>query len=273
MNPDKYLKSDNRINKPNRTIAAAIVLFIISALLAGCGSSVSPKDILAGVTFIRSLEEKDVQSIEKSVFEVKRAELLKEAEAKVEADPDYVWTALNDIGFVIMGDSRAVAFGTYGFMDERHVLAEGGKRCSEVETHFEELKIANPKIVVLAYGLNDIGWGFDEPSDFAEYMCSVIDIIQDLLPDAYIYLQSILPPNENGIKQAEVYGLAREWNEGIKEYVESHGYRYLDIEWLADEYGDEYFGEDGVHFYAGFYKYWALEILKRYLYDSAEEEV
>lgn len=273
MNSDKHMKTDKRKNKPNRTIVTAIVLLIISALLAGCGSSVSPKDILAGVTFIRSLEEKDVQSIEKSMFSVRRDELLKEAEDKVEADPDYVWTALSDIGFAMMGDSRAVAFGTYGFMDERYVLAEGGLRCIEVETHFDELRVINPKLVVLAYGMNDIHWGFYEPEEYSEYLCGVVDQIQEMLPDAYIYIQAILPPNETGIQQAASYGLAREWNAATKEYVEGHGYRYLDIEWLADEYGDEYFGEDGVHFYAGFYKYWALEILKRYLYDSAEEEV
>ncbi len=267
---------NNTLKKHKYRLKAIAIMTAICVLAvsfaSGCSSSVSPKDIQYALTYIRSLEERDVKSIEENMFSHKKEAIIEEAESKIEIDPDYVWTALADIGFVILGDSRAVAFGAYGLMDERYVLAEGGLRCIEVETHFDELRVLNPRLVVLSYGMNDIHWGFYEPEEYAEYLCGVVDQIQDMLPEAYIYIQAILPPNEVGIQQAASYGLCREWNVATKAYVEGHGYRYLDIEWLVDEYGDEYFGEDGVHFYAGFYKYWAMEILKQYLTDSMEDE-
>ena len=255
----------------NRTIIIAILAVVLVAVgivvwmtAFRRGSRVSVSE---GIAYIRSMEQVDTSAVEKDIFSMKKEKILNGIRERLDEDPDLVWTMLNEINTVILGDSRAVAFGTYGLIDENRVLAEGGKKIDEISSHYEELKAINPRLVVLHYGLNEIWWGYSTPEEFAEACCGYVDEIQSFLPDAYIYINSIMPPNEDGEAISEGYAVAREWSAAEIEYYKEHGYRYLDISYLADEH-PEYYGEDGVHFYPGFYYYWGDEILLKYLEDS-----
>ena len=252
-------------------VAAVIAVIIILLIVFSHGSSnISKLQIDNGVAFIKNEEEQDVSDIEKAIFAASKEKLLAEIDDKLEEDPEYVWTALDQINTVIMGDSRAVAFSSYGFMDESKVLADGGQSLKIITSHYEELQVANPNLIVLAYGLNDINWYWFSPEEFAEEMMGYVDEIQAMLPDAYIYIQSILPANAEGeLQYPNAYPYAREWNEAEMEIYKANGYRVMEISWLVDEY-PEYYGDDGVHFYPGFYYYWADAILKTYLADTME---
>ena len=256
----------NKLPVPAAALLLAALLFAV-LLLQGCSE---PQEVTEGIQYIKSMENADLASVEKEVDQVRQSLFFEELDERIEEDPDYVWTALDQIGTVMMGDSRTVPYATYGFMDESRVLAEGGKTIWGMEDHFEELWAIHPNLVVLAYGLNDIHWSYDYPEAFADQVMEYVDIIQEHLPDAYIYIQSILVPRE---RMEEIYDMPNRaadcacWNEVMMPIFEERGYRTIDVSDIVEN-NTEYFGEDGCHFYAPFYPLLAERILKTYLKDS-----
>ncbi|MBQ9030442.1 MAG: hypothetical protein IJ106_03200 [Parasporobacterium sp.] len=252
--------------------AAAVVLAVSALLLTACGARPDSPQSAEGVNYIREMEQVDVTSVEKEVNAVRQELFLADVDEKIAEDPDYVWTALDQINTVMMGDSRVVPYATYGFMDESRVLAEGGQSVREIVNHYDELRAVNPSLVVLGYGLNDIGWGFYSPEEYADAMMGYVDDIQAMLPDAYIYIQSIIIPRIQVEEYYDFPGLvetAIEWNAEEQRIYQENGYRTIDISDLVEEYS-YLFGEDGAHFYADFYPHLAERILKTYLSDTME---
>ena len=250
---------------PLAVIAAAVILILV---LAKPGRQ--DAQITEGLEYIRSMESLDVNAVEKEVNAVRQSLFFEDLDEKIEEDPDYVWTALDQIGTVMMGDSRTMAFASYGFMDASRVLAEGGKTIRGIEDHFEELWAANPSLVVLAYGLNDIDWLCYDPVEYAEIEMEYVDYIQEHLPDARIYIQSILIPRERVEEFYDIPGLVQKaitWDAQSMQIYEERGYNTIDVSDLVEE-NEDLFGEDGSHFYAPFYPLLAERILKQYLKDT-----
>ena len=247
-------------------VIAAIVVLILVLVKPGQ----SDTEITEGLKYIRDMEAVDISSVEKEVNAVRQALFFEDLDEKIEEDPDYVWTALDQIGTVMLGDSRTVPYATYGFMDESRVLADGGESIRSMEDHFDELWAANPSLIVLAYGLNDIGWLYQTPAEYAEAEMEYVDYIQEHLPDARIYIQSILIPRERVEEVYDMPGLVQNaitWNAEEMQIFQERGYNTIDVSDLVEE-NEDLFGEDGAHFYAPFYPLLAERILKQYLKDT-----
>jgi len=106
--------------------------------------------------------------------------------------------------------------------------------------------------VYIAFGLNELGWA---KQAFINTYEEVVKQIQQLLPDADIYFQAVLPVSKatsdkgtNGVTNAGV----REYNRQLQELAEEMGCYYLAIdEIFTDENGDmpaELLAADGIHF-------------------------
>ena len=105
--------------------------------------------------------------------------------------------------------------------------------------------------VYVSFGINEIGWvkeGF-----FSTYR-SLIQLIRDVLPDAAIYVESVLPMTKAASEgyYAQYGGNARvaEYNEGLYALCEELGLYFLDLnETFADENGNLNVDDsaDGVH--------------------------
>lgn len=252
--------------------AIALIAVIIALIIASSQNGVLPGSVQEGVNYIKSMEAADVEAVDSRVNAVRQSIFFDELDQKLSEDPDYVWTALDQIGTVIYGDSRMVPFASYGFMDESRVLADGGENLLSIEKHWDELQAAHPNLVVLGYGLNDIGWPYTTPEEYCEAVMGYVDTIQEMLPDAHIYIQSILIPRERMEEWYDMPGLsskAREWDPVEQEYFRDHGYKVIDVSDLVEEHEDQ-FGDDGAHFYPGFYPYLAERYLKTYLQDTME---
>lgn len=260
-----------RLSKTTRlVIIIAAVIVVIAVVIILVSSKSTSADTEAGVDYIKSREAKDTAAIENSIFLAHRDMLMAEINEDLEKDENAVWKYLNEINTVVMGDSRVVAFGNYEFLTWDKVLAEGGKTVYELPNHYEELLAANPKIVVLAYGMNDIGWKSYVPEDLASTLCGYVDVIQEMLPEAYIYVNSIIPVLPFAYADVPTYGQTREWSEYIMNYCKERGYRTLEITELVDSHQDMYW-PDGIHFYPEFYPLWAKAILMQYMQDSYNE--
>lgn len=121
--------------------------------------------------------------------------------------------------------------------------------------------------VFLMFGTNELGWANSD--SFISYYSDIIDKIHSAMPNAKIYIQSILPvtksvnnKNENGINNKRI----EEYNKLLKELANERSVNYLDIASIyKDKNGnmkDEFSGGDGIHISPNAYYMWIDYILE-----------
>ena len=92
--------------------------------------------------------------------------------------------------------------------------------------------------------------------------------LEEMLPNAYIYVQYIIPSEEWTWEDSPGWAKVYDWNAAIKADCEEQGFRYLDVTDLMAAHSDLY-DLDGVHIQYAFYPYWATNlILATYFRDS-----
>lgn len=122
------------------------------------------------------------------------------------------------------------------------------------------------KKIFIGLGINEL---YASREKILEKYQSLIDMIQEAQPDAYIILQSVMTVSRKKAASKDYFSLESIYalNEGIKSLAVGEKIRYIDVnEWIADEEGylpDEY-SKDGCHLYADGYEGWA-----QWLMDSA----
>lgn len=80
------------------------------------------------------------------------------------------------------------------------------------------------------------------------------------MPDATIYINSILPAVGVGLDADPDYPRIDEYNDALQKMCEEEGWPYIDNTQLAKEHENLY-QEDGLHVETEFYKYWAANML------------
>lgn len=267
-----YRRNTLRNNKAV-LVVIPVILFIVAVIIIVSLANSSKKNASTsiGVDYIKSMEAKDPTAIENEIFNASKQKMLDDIRVQMEADPDYVWTALANINTVMMGDSRVVGFDVFGYMDPSHVLAQAGATIRLIPDNYDAVQVLNPNLLVISYGMNDMNsyWLWETREEYIAELNETVSHLYEMLPNAYIYVQSIIPSEtwtwEDNPKWAEVY----DWNAAIKANCEEHGFRYLDVTEVVEEHSD-LFDLDGMHLQYAFYPYWAEAILMQYLTDSAE---
>ncbi|MCF0228881.1 MAG: hypothetical protein HUJ76_04200 [Parasporobacterium sp.] len=246
-------------------------VFIAAVVIIVCVSNSSRKSAEAeeGAQYIRTMEGRDPVAIENSIFQASRQKVIDEMKEKLAEDPDAVWKALSDVNTVLMGDSRVVGFDVFGFMDPSRVIAEGGATIRVIPEYYDTLKALNPNLLVLSYGVNDMNnyWYWETKEEYIAELMQTMGELNELLPNAYIYVQTMFPVTEVGLESSSHWAEIPDWNASIKAACEEHGFRYIDLEHLGYEHMDEY-AEDGIHLMYSFYPTWGNAILMKYLEDS-----
>ena len=250
---------------------------ILAAALTACGITVSsagePPALTdgrpEGAAYIETMEQLNTQEIEQQIYNESGEKKMMDLVTSIEEDPGSVWRIFKEVNAVFMGDSRVMGFYMNDLMYESHIIADGGATIHDVPAGYETLTMLQPGLVVLAYGINDMNTK-DLWPDLDSYITEVNQIMEELtqlLPDAYIYLQSIIPVNEVGIENSPMWAHVPEWNAAIKANCEEHGWRYMDIADFVYEHEDVY-DSDGVHFQIPVYQWWGEAILTQFLLDS-----
>ena len=127
-------------------------------------------------------------------------------------------------------------------------------------------------LLLLSYGLNDINnyWLWDTLDEYIAELNETVAELYELLPNTYIYVQSIIPATYEAVLDSPGWGEIPNWNAAIKADCEEHGFRYLDLTPVVEEHYDLY-DLDGVHMQYYFYPYWAEALLMQYIKDSGME--
>lgn len=253
-------------------------------LLGGCGAS-DRVDTATGVAYLESLEQKDPDAVEQVLrqrrleeLEAQREELLRQVKTG-ELNP---FTLFQDA--VILGDSRAVGFFYYGFVDESRDLTGSGDTILNIPGKLDTLEAMNPRYVYLTYGLNDIKighWGSLEAhiADYIEY----VQQIRERLPNAVIIISSVLPfydPNESaetGAEEATLppaasatsgltdadrrrMGQIPQWNELMRTACQEFGIIFVDNSGICAEL-KHLWEPDGIHVAKPFYPHWGKNLV------------
>lgn len=234
--------------------AAAVILGVILSMVFS-NRNAPTDDLKDGVSYIKSLEKADTAPVEKEIKEIKKAE----RKAALESGELDVWQQFNDSA--ILGDSRAVGFSYFGFVEEGRVFAEGGATIRDITKYTEQLKNLNPSSVFLCFGLNDISIGYWETVD--EYLTELDEILGTLkkeLPDSTVYVNSTIPAIDPAFEKSEKWRDIPDWNTEIKQHCLDEEIPYIDITETVEEHTDLY-DPDGIHMKQEFYDYWAIDMV------------
>ena len=154
------------------------------------------------------------------------------------------------------------------------------KRDGVSYTLLEALDLKEYGKVYLSLGVNELGIYNDE--GFYQAYCAAIDAIRNSQPNAVIYIQGLIPLNEEVVKSKGGKDYLRNdhlliYNDLMKKAAQEKRVAFLDLNpYFADETGSlpaEATG-DGVHLKGAYYKQW-LEYLKCHTveYDTLYPEV
>lgn len=257
--PDKKRTGRSKKQKKSLKIwlelAAVLVIAATAVLLFVSNRNLSTEDLREGVSYIKTLEAKNVSEVENSIKEMKKAE----RKAAFESGEVEVWSQFNDA--VIMGDSRAVGFYFYEFVDTSRVLAEGGATIRDIPNYLDTLALLNPSSIFLCYGLNDISIGYwNTVEEYIAELDQVLETLKTTVPNAVIYVNSTIPAVDPAFQTAEIWRKIPDWNVVIKQHCEEQGIAYVDINATVEAHMDLY-DPDGIHMMREFYEFWAIDMI------------
>ena len=251
-------------------IGAVLLVVLLMFVLGGSGKSGVDSEVSAGIAYLEALERKDpaqVHAVRKQIqqekIDAKREELLQQLSDGT-LDP---FSLFKD--YVLMGDSRAVGFWYWDFLDKGRVLADGGHTIRNIEKQMEDLVALNPSTIYLCYGLNDISIGYWDTADayVTEYI-QIVKKIQERLPEATVVVSSILPARDPAFNQSAKWRNIPEWSKALEQACKDNGILFANCDSLAEDYPNLW-DPDGIHFREAFYDYWAGSLVVTTLMEGA----
>lgn len=251
---------------------AALVGAVVWVLLALPSASVQEVDTSAGIAFLMAQEESQPATEPSETAPPSESEgneptednaaLRAEYEARIATLLDEetdIWAEFDS--FVILGDSRAVGFYYFDFLDHSRVLAGGGDTIRNVEPHMDEILALQPEYIFLCYGLNDVSIGYwDTPEEYAAEMAEVIGMLHEKLPDATVVVSSILPARDPAFERSSRWYQIPDFSAAVGEICPENDAIYVDNNEIVETYAD-YWQPDGIHVRPEFYPYWARNLI------------
>ena len=188
----------------------------------------APKEgaaVAAGTAYLDSAAAKDASAIAETLRErekQRRAELLAQQKkeerdalvAKITRGELDIWSMFDS--YVSLGDSRAVGFYYFDFLEKSRVLADGGNTIRDVAAHMDDIRALQPDYVYLCYGLNDISIGYWDTKE--EYVAELLQVVADLkeaLPGVTVVVSSILPAQDPAFEKSSKWRNIPEWSEAV----------------------------------------------------------
>lgn len=266
------------------TASVLCALFVVIAVMLSLRfyaaqpvSTPSPA-LTDGLNYLSRREQADYTKVDR-IFRQRQEERLaarQQAEqrarliADLEHDAVNVWPLFDD--YVILGDSRAVGFSYYHFLEYRRVLADGGNTIRSIAERIPAMKNLNPSYIYICYGLNDTGIGFwKEGEPYAAEMLQILNGLREEFPNAKIIVSSILPATPEAISHSPAWGRIPAFSAAVETMCAENGFIFVNNDALCAAYMDTQWQPDGVHLRKSFYPYWAKNLMLAALRDGEVE--
>ena len=252
-------------------VVLGVLVIALINLLFGNGE-VPHSETRDGVAYLESLEAKDPAAIDETLAAIRKKKLEVERDIilqKLTNDENDVWSMFQD--YVILGDSRAVGFYYYDFLEKNRVLAEGGDTIRKVETHMDEVKALNPSYIFLCYGLNDVSIGYwSNPEDYTAEFMQVCATLKEEVPGARIIVSSILPARDPAFDISSRWREIPTYSDMLQAACEENDILFVDNSQTAEDHADLW-DIDGIHVRREFYSYWARNLIVAVIEDETYE--
>lgn len=249
----------------------AMLLLVLLAILFSRGR-VKKKTVetAAGLEYIAQQAQKDPAEVDRVIRKQENDALRLQAENDpegalndaLEADDDSVWAMFKD--YVVLGDSRAVGFSYYNFLDDSRVIADGGNTIRNIPDALDTVKMLNPAYIYLCYGLNDTGMSkyyWETADDYGKELDERITQLQAAVPGVTVVVNSILPATEAAMVDNPAWRKIPAFSEAARKTCEKKGVPFVDNDALAAEYMSTLWSDDGVHLASAFYPMWAKNMI------------
>ncbi|MCB0805299.1 MAG: hypothetical protein KDC05_05830 [Bacteroidales bacterium] len=175
--------------------------------------------------------------------------------------------SIRSTDIVFLGDSLTEGFNLSHFFPEKKPINRGisGDTTTGVIYRLEEITQAKPLAVFLMIGINDLFHGV-LPDKIYSNIVTILELIHDKSFGTHIYLQSLLPVNEEHLfTDVGINTMIYALNDRLRKYCKDKKFKYID---LHSEYlnrsgeMDQQFTFDGVHLSEKGYQLWAHLIKK-----------
>ena len=242
--------------KSKKIAAAAMVVLFIIAVFTRCGvspsskenikeESVSNDDISQGISAIEEISDRDVNEAEKKLDYYWKSQQL-------EFYNSGNYEALFK-GCMIMGDSHAEGFSSYGLLPESMVAATVGKDVNNNDEDRQKVLAAKPKTLFFVYGQNTIQRCNGNAEKAAEKYGEFLKEMKAQLPDTRFVVCSVFVPEQDAIDKSKSLANIPQMNEALKKLCSDNGWTYIDTNPLLTE---QYYEPDHIHTNKAFHKLW-----------------
>ena len=166
-----------------------------------------------GIEKVQSFNKKSVAEVQKEIkaIQEKREEekqvLLQQQEQQEQEEQENEEKSYKELfhNSLIIGDSIAEGFLDGGFLDPIHVRTDRGKSVYHMEEQLELVRSFAPENIFLIYGMNDVLLYEGDTSLFRERYREFLEQLQQVDPDAKIYINLIFPVQQRILKEKPAF--------------------------------------------------------------------
>ena len=162
---------------------------------------------------------------------------------------ELAWFANRLSDTVFVGDSITQALITDGVLPESLVFYKRGVILREIGPTLDRALETYPANVVFLKGLNDCD--AEEPDSFIQRYSDWVAYIREKLPNAKIFICSLLPPSKALGAVRPDLARSPEYDGPLKAWCPTAGVTYIDLNWLVYQH---LYLSDGIHFTKSFYQ-------------------
>lgn len=246
----------NKNLKSIRILTALVVMLIVVTLAARCQLSpsshsktenekVSKSDVAEGVQALEDAAGKDLEKAQKEVDYYIKSQ-------KLEFYNSGNYEALFE-GCMIMGDSHAEGFSSYGLLPEYMVAATVGKDVNNNDEDRAKVIAAKPSTLYIVYGQNTIQRCSGNIERAAEEFRKFLEEMQAALPDTDIVVCSVFKVQDAVLASKPELGKAPELNKLLEQMCSEKGWDFIDTNPLLT---DQYYEPDHIHTNKAYHKLW-----------------
>lgn len=240
----------------NKKFILRIVIILLSAIMAITVIFIvyhhnEQKQITKNINRLKEMETCSISDTRK---EIERLEL---DEVKKGLTGNKQKTNWNKIfsNSVIIGDSITEGANDYGYLDTDVAIFERGISIESNPALINRAINMSPSRVYLAFGLNDLEEYKENANAFIKAYKKLIKKFQKALPDARIFINSVLPATKAKIKRVPALKYSGKYNRALKPMCEKMGVIFIDHTSTVLNNPDLY-EPDGQHFKSQFYTLW-----------------
>ena len=165
-------------------------------------------------------------------------------------------------GTAIVGDSIINQVRSYHWLDSP-VFSKGGIHISIELDLLDDIEAAQPSVIFLCFGMNDVGVFLERVDRYVERYSNVIRRLKANVPDAVIYVHATLPVTDECVRKESKYQYIDLYNQEMKKVCPELGCYFIDSGFILKA-KPELYARDGRHPRENYYPLWLT-----YLADCA----